>query len=366
MASNNEAQGPVPPEDARKDNELIHGPAKGPVKGFTILASDLEPAKPAAVPPKKAAPGKAAPVRQSTPAEGKPTVARAEQTQVGPPPRAPARRASAGRAWLLWGGAGVALVLSVLVALWAAGLLPLQTAERDEAVENKDGRREVLTAPPQQEGGEGEKPGTGADGFVRLFNGKNLRGWTVEGGEGEPWSAEGRTLVGRSPHWSNRSYLLTKKEYADYVLRFEFRVKSGSHGVALRAVPGEKVPVGRQSIFDHPLIKLLPAAADGKERLGTTHWVKSAESYVPPAAVPALPADGWAQMEVTVRGDHCTATIDGKPLVSLALDRTADKDDSFTPALGRVKGRVGFQVNTGTIRLRNVEIKQLPASGPDQ
>jgi WD40 repeat protein len=198
------------------------------------------------------------------------------------------------------------------------------------------------------------------DGFQPLFNDKDLKGWAVDGGDSEQWSVEGGAIVGRSSHWSKRNYLLTDKDYADYVLRFEFKVESGHHGVAIRAIPGEQVPLNGKPFFDHPIIKLMNASTNPKEPPGVAHWVKGAEPYAQPVEVVSLDADKWSRMEVTVRGDTCTATIDGKQIVNLTLDRRATNGD-FTPGLARVQGKVGFQTNTGKIRLRNVEIKELSA-----
>ena len=165
-------------------------------------------------------------------------------------------------------------------------------------------------------------------------------------------------IVGRSTDYRTRNWLLTKKDYADYVLRFDFKVEEGHGGVAIRAIEGEKLMNG--NTIDHPVIKLRNPAADAKEPLGTTHWVKSAELWVQPLEIFSLPLDTWRTMEVIVRGDNCTATIDGKQIVNVTLDPDA-KNKGVVPGLQRVKGKVGFQVNTGTVRYRNIEIKELPS-----
>jgi hypothetical protein len=202
------------------------------------------------------------------------------------------------------------------------------------------------------------------EGFVPLFNGKNLDGWGVDGGIAEQWSVDGDTIVGRSADAGTRSYLLTDKGYANFVLQFDFKVEDGHHGVAIRAIKGEKMPLSDGHIFDHPLIKLLnpaiPARA-AKEPTGTTHWLKSADTFVKPSELLSLPADTWHSMEVVVRGDRCTATVANKRFVNVTLDRGARNREGFVPGLQRAKGKVGFQANTGTVRFRNIAIKELPA-----
>src|SRR5262249_48950211 len=158
----------------------------------------------------------------------------------------------------------------------------------------------------------------------------------------------GEEIVGRSDSYKTRGYLLTDREYADFALRFDYKVEDGHHGIALRAITGEKLPYGESLVFDHPLIKLTNPEMDATEPTGTTFWLKSAETYVKPTETLPLPAGRWRTMEVVVRGGHCKATIDGKQAVNLALDADARKSGAFVPGLKRAKGKVGFQANTGT------------------
>src|SRR5262249_40587750 len=157
----------------------------------------------------------------------------------------------------------------------------------------------------------------------------------------------------RSDSYKTRGYLLSDKEYADFVLRFDYKVEDGHHGVALRAITGEKLPYGESLVFDHPLIKLTNPEMDATDPTVPTFWLKSAESYVKRVKTLPLPACVWRTMEVVVRGDRCTATIGGKQTVNLTLDPDARKSGAFVPGLKRAKGKVGFQTNTGTVRFRN-------------
>jgi hypothetical protein len=193
-----------------------------------------------------------------------------------------------------------------------------------------------------------------------LFNGKDLTGWRVDGGDASQWSVEGGAIVGRSGSFHTRNYLLSDKEYADFVLRFDYKIEDGHHGVVLRAVPGERPHPDQPLQIDHPLIKLTDSTRDAKEPTGTTFWLKSGEGYVQPGEVLTLPAGTWRTMEVVVRGDHCRASIDGKQIVNLTLDPDARNHGAIIPGLKRHRGKVGFQTNTGVVRFRNIEIKELP------
>jgi hypothetical protein len=150
-------------------------------------------------------------------------------------------------------------------------------------------------------------------------------------------------------------------------MKFDFRiVGSDSHGgVAIRGIAGENnLPWQGYVIFDHPIIKLTRGIVrwpKAKFSTGTALWVDHAE-YVSPLTELVLSAQDWNSMEVTVRGEHCWANVRGVPVVDLKLD--PGKTSTFVPALARSKGKVGFQINNGEIRLRNVEIKELTHGDP--
>lgn len=76
-----------------------------------------------------------------------------------------------------------------------------------------------------------------AAGFVPLFNGKNLDGWQ---GATKVYLAENGNLVcqkhGSGDEESSHQNLFTTKEYADFRLRFEFKLEAGANnGIAVRS-----------------------------------------------------------------------------------------------------------------------------------
>jgi hypothetical protein len=59
-------------------------------------------------------------------------------------------------------------------------------------------------------------------GWVSLFDGKTLSGWSVHSGFAK-YTAEDETIVGTAVQGSPNSFLCTDKEYADFVLEFEVK-----------------------------------------------------------------------------------------------------------------------------------------------
>src|SRR5436853_7264397 len=79
--------------------------------------------------------------------------------------------------------------------------------------------------------------------FVSLFDGKTLDGWQIVGQKGPGYVVENGILVCPADGGGN---LFTTKEYANFILRFEFRLFEGSNkGIGIRApVEGDAADKG--------------------------------------------------------------------------------------------------------------------------
>jgi len=72
-------------------------------------------------------------------------------------------------------------------------------------------------------------------GFVSLFDGKSLNGWRLLGKKGDGYGVKDGVIYCARGGGGN---LLTEKEYADFILRLEFKLEPGSNnGVGIRAPP---------------------------------------------------------------------------------------------------------------------------------
>src|SRR5262249_50825037 len=73
------------------------------------------------------------------------------------------------------------------------------------------------------------------DGWVKLFNGKNLSGWVQYGGRAL-YQVEDNQIVGRSVPNTTNSFLCTRRHYADFILELEFKVDPDlNSGVQIRS-----------------------------------------------------------------------------------------------------------------------------------
>src|SRR5262245_40162100 len=77
--------------------------------------------------------------------------------------------------------------------------------------------------------------------FQKIFNGKDLNGWTINGTE--KWYVENGTLVCESGPDKQYGYLSTEKNYKNFELRLQFKLEAnGNSGVFIRSgIEGVKI-----------------------------------------------------------------------------------------------------------------------------
>jgi HEAT repeat protein len=201
-------------------------------------------------------------------------------------------------------------------------------------------------------------PDAPEEGFTRLFNGKDLDGWQAEGGDPRVWTADKGDLVFTTRGDASRNWLFTRKEYADFVLRLDFQLTKGANsGLAFRNKPGDPSPY-------YPHIQILddrnPGAAEQnhpERQTGALHDLAAGR----PAEL--RPTGEWNSMEVRVEGRVVTVMVNGRQTIAANLDRFADQAAKH-PGLSRSAGRIGLENWFGSVRFRNIRIKELVAEAP--
>lgn len=220
---------------------------------------------------------------------------------------------------------------------------------------------------------------SGQEGFVPLFNGKDLSGFFVDSGEEGAWAVVDGTLAASAPEENPRSllkqgYLLTVREYSDFVLRLQFQQHSSEYawgGVALRAVPHEPVrstnpaiPVADDFPFHLTVVvgKRDPAVWSNFPT-GSFWWSSQPGSpCLMTDRPPTLrPVGDWNDMEIEFRDQVLRVVVNGTEVQNVGLNRV---QRPINPARGlnRFSGSIGFLKRAGEVRYRNVQIKELVPS----
>jgi hypothetical protein len=195
-----------------------------------------------------------------------------------------------------------------------------------------------------------------ADGFVPLFNGKNLDGWQ---GATEVYVAEDGKLVckkhGPGEQESTHQNLFTTKEYGDFVFRFEFKLEPGANnGVAVRSpLEGRIAEVGME-------IQILDDSAERYKNLAPHQYHGSIYLLAPAKRGHLKPAGQWNSEEIIFHGRRAKVTLNGVMIVDADLDNLEYKKylDKNTGRM-RAKGHIGFLGHGSRVEFRNIRIKEL-------
>ena len=185
------------------------------------------------------------------------------------------------------------------------------------------------------------------DGFVSLFDGKTLKGWQ---GDVKGYVVENGTIVCKG------DCLYTAKQYANFVLRFEFKLPAGgNNGVGIRT-PLKGIPayVGME-------IQILDDSDPSYKTLQPYQFHGSIYGVVPAKRGALKPIGQWNQEEIVADGSHIKVTLNGKVIVDADLkkiDKTPDHEKH--PGLHNAKGYIGWLGHGDPVAFRNVRIKTLP------
>lgn len=188
-------------------------------------------------------------------------------------------------------------------------------------------------------------------GFVSIFNGKDLTGWT---GSVNGYAVENGAIVCLKRKGGN---LFTKKEYADFVLRFEFKLTAGANnGLGIRApLKGNAAYVGME-------LQILDNTAKKYAKLKPYQYHGSIYGVVPAKRGYLKPVGEWNQQEVIAKGNHIKVILNGTTIVDADIKKASTPktiDGAKHPGLKRKKGHIGFLGHGARVEFRNLRVKEL-------
>lgn len=222
------------------------------------------------------------------------------------------------------------------------------------------------------------------DGFTSLFNGRDLSGWIVPEGDNGHWKVVDGVIdydaCSEAP--GRDKNLWTEKEYKDFTLRVDWRLKQttglydmpvvlpdGSHkrdaegreikiptpnadsGIYLRGSSKAQLniwcwPIGSGEVYGYRMDKTMPPDV----RAGVTPKVRADK-----------PVGEWNRFEITLKGERLTVVLNGQTVI----------DNARLPGLPE-RGRIALQHHGGKnpktgelspasslIQFRNLAIREL-------
>jgi len=221
-----------------------------------------------------------------------------------------------------------------------------------------------------------------SDGFVSLFNGKDLSGWKIPAGDGGHWKVvDGVIDYDAQSQATGGKDLWTEKSYGDYVLRVDWRIKETPYtnpnvpyilpdGTHARDTRGKEMKMSLPDSDSGIILR-----GDVRNQINIWCWpIGSGEMYgyrmdpkvaadVRAAVTPRTQADKpvgeWNTYEIMNRGNVVTVVLNGKTVI----------DSARLPGMAST-GPIGLQHHgamrdgkwtspPALLQFRNIAIKEL-------
>ncbi len=176
------------------------------------------------------------------------------------------------------------------------------------------------------------------DGWVSLFDGKTLGGWTIADGSTGEWKVEDGAITSSG---ARASHLFSPRgDFKNFRYRAEIKINDkGNSGMYFRTKKEAGFPHGYEA-------QINSTQRDPVKTGSLYNFVPVKEILVPP--------DTWFTQEVEAVGNHITIKVNGKTTVDFN-----DPKSSFT------EGHFAFQHHDPTckVQIRKIEVKELDDSG---
>jgi len=154
-----------------------------------------------------------------------------------------------------------------------------------------------------------------------LFNGKNLNGWTKLNGNAE-YIVQNGTIVGISKVNTPNTFLVTKKNYGDFILEFEFKVDDGlNSGVQFRSLSDKSYNNGRVHGYQFEIDPSPRAWSGGIYDEARKGWLYDLAAY--PNAQKAFKNEAWNTARIEAVGNSIRTWINDVPCSNILDNQTA-------------------------------------------
>lgn len=205
--------------------------------------------------------------------------------------------------------------------------------------------------------------GAEEEGFVSLFNGKDLTGWVYgkaknkdgtdrENKAGKGYQVRDGAIYSTKADGGN---LYTEKEYGDFHLKFEFKLTpNANNGIGIRA------PLSGDSAYAGMEIQVLDDSGSAYTKLRPAQYHGSIYDVFACERGHQKPVGEWNSEEIIAKGSKIKIVLNGVTIVDADLDSV--KDEAVLkkhPGLKNKKGHIGFLGHGAEVEFRNIRIKEL-------
>jgi len=194
----------------------------------------------------------------------------------------------------------------------------------------------------------------GDGGFASIFNGRDFSGWQ---GDVESYEIVDGALAARKGRGGT---IFTADDYADFAVRFEFRLPpGGNNGLALRYPgTGDTAYTGmcELQVLDNHYEEVTGDKLDPRQVHGSAYgMLAAARGY-------QHPTGEWNFEEVTVQGSTLRVELNGTVILAGDLATVSEfLANRAHPGKDRTTGAFGFAGHNDPVAFRHIRIKRLAA-----
>jgi hypothetical protein len=173
---------------------------------------------------------------------------------------------------------------------------------------------------------------TPPEGFIALFNGKDLTHWKADGNAAEHWTVKDGVL-----HYDGKGEsLVTAKDYGDFELYVDWKTgPEADSGIYLRGKP-------QVQIWDRPDI-------------GSGGLFNNKVGESDPLVVADRPIGEWNTFHIIMKGEKVTVFLNGEKVVDdVVLENWPDYEGPIPD-----EGTIELQHHGNPLEFRNIYLKEL-------
>ena len=198
------------------------------------------------------------------------------------------------------------------------------------------------------------------NGYTPIFNGKDIDDWVygtanndMKQGVGYQVKPDEQIVYCTVTDGGN---LYTKKEYANFILRFEYKLTvNANNGIGIRApLAGDAAYVGME-------IQVLDDYGPDYKHLRPVQYCGSVYDVFAAETGFLKPVGQWNSEEIMADGMHVRIVLNDHVINDVMLDSmTKPEVLKRHPGLFNKSGHIGFLGHGAEVQFRNLRIKELP------
>lgn len=205
------------------------------------------------------------------------------------------------------------------------------------------------------------------EGWQLLFDGESLENWKAYNAEGTgSWLVEDGLLAASGTGSDSDGYIITKKQYENFDLKFEWKIaEGGNSGVLYHVIESERYPTPYLTGPEYQLVDDVGFPSELEE------WQKTGADYamyVPDSDIKNLnPAGEWNSSRIVFDNGHVEHWLNGEKILEFEawtdewfeLKNSGKWENAPDYGLSSV-GHISLQDHGSKVWFRNMKIRELP------